>query len=343
MTASLRSSLGTSYYYGSATLTLAKPSGAVEGDILIAVMLNNDSTRTLDTYTGWTLLRNSEQATPTSVEQWVLSKKLGASEPASYDFIFNYAFNGAANVLCWQDGDEVDVDGAAAVSAVQTGPYASTAPTITTTVDDCLLVSIHGAMVTTSGVTPAFTPPSGYSSVFEAKWDSDARMFAVSTKTLATAGASGTAAGSWAVTGGGDGRATAVHLAISPAVTSYVARPDSDVTAGAWTASTGSVLYAMIDEETASDTDYITSSSASTVEIGLSSITTPPSGWITTVRYRILGDCTVSLREGASTEIASWPHSPGPGSATTYEQELTSGQQSSVTDWADLRLRIVKP
>lgn len=340
MTASLRSSLGTSYYYGSATLTLAKPAGAVEGDVLVAVLENDDASRTLDTYTGWTLLRDSEQASPTSIEQWVLKKKIGASEPASYDFVFNYAFNGVANVLCFQDADDVNVHGAAAVSAVQTGPYASTAPSITTTVNDCLLLAIHGAVVTTSGATPAYTAPSGYASAVEAKSQYDARMFAIATKTQASAGASGTAAGSWAVTGGGDGRATAVHLAISPAVTSYVARPDSDISAGTWTASTGTDLYAMLDETVASDADYITASSAGTCEVKLSAITAPPAGWQTKIRVRNLGDNTVKLMCGA-TEIASWVYSDA--SATTHTETLTSGQQSSVTNWSDLRLRYIKP
>lgn len=345
MTASYRSSLGTSYYYGSATLTLAKPAGAVEGDILIAVMLNLDSTRTLNTYTGWTLERNSEQAAPTSTEMWVLSRKLGSSEPASYDFVFNYSFDGAANIICYKDCDAVNVDDAASVSAVDSSsPYAATSPTITTTVDDCLLITVQGLRITTSGGTPTYTPPAGYTQRLFASSVYEYRFFAVCDKVQASAGASGTAAGEFQVTGTpGDGRTHAVHLALSPSITSYVARPDGDVSAGAWTASSGSNLYAMIDEETPSDSDYITSTSASTVEVALSSITTPPAGWVTTVRYRIIGDCTVSLREGASTEIASWPHSPGPGTATTYEQELSSGEQASVSDWTDLRLRIVKP
>jgi hypothetical protein len=36
-------------------------------------------------------------------------------------------------------------------------------------------------------------------------------------------------------------------------------RPISDVAKGSWTASTGSDLYAMIDEEGVSDADYIRS------------------------------------------------------------------------------------
>ena len=344
MTAAFRSSLGTNYYYGSATLTLAKPAGVVEGDLLVAVMLNADATRTLNTYTGWTLERNTEQASPTSTELWVLSKKAGASEPASYNFVFNFSFDGAANILAFQDADAVNVDDAAAVSAVDSGsPYAATSPDITTTVNDCLLVTVQGLRISSPGGTPTYTPPSGYTERLFAGVSYENRFLAVCDKTLATAGASGTAAGEFQVTGTpGDGRTHAVHLAISPAVSSYTARPDGDVSDGTWSASSGSDLYAMIDEETPSDADYIEATSAGTCEVALSSINTPPAGWITTIRYRILGDCTVSLRQG-STEVASWAHSPGPGSATTYNQSLSSGEQASISDWTDLRLRFVKP
>jgi hypothetical protein len=121
---------------------------------------------------------------------------------------------------------------------------------------------------------------------------------------------------------------------------SDIGRPDSDVSAGTWTPSTGSDLYAMIDEETPSDADYITASSSGTCEVMISTMNAPTGGWETTVRYRVEGDITVSLREGASTEIATWTHSAG--SPTTYTQTLSSGEQSSITDWTDLRLRFVK-
>jgi hypothetical protein len=53
-----------------------------------------------------------------------------------------------------------------------------------------------------------------------------------------------------------------------------ISRPSSDVTVTGWSASTGSDLYAMIDEATASDTDYIisptTSGTAASAIFGLS-------------------------------------------------------------------------
>lgn len=43
------------------------------------------------------------------------------------------------------------------------------------------------------------------------------------------------------------------------ATATVIARPNSDITTTGWTASTGTVLYEMIDEVTPSDADYIIS------------------------------------------------------------------------------------
>jgi len=76
--------------------------------------------------------------------------------------------------------------------------------------------------------------------------------------------------------------------------TSQYARPTSDVADGNWLnqASSNVNLYASIDEEVASDTDYIRSGSSpsdDTCTVGLSSISTPAAGTVTMrVRARFL-------------------------------------------------------
>jgi hypothetical protein len=68
------------------------------------------------------------------------------------------------------------------------------------------------------------------------------------------------------------------------------AHPISDVSAGSWTASTGSDLYAMIDEETASDSDYDRSGASpsdDTMEVRLTALGIPDAGDVTfTIRHR---------------------------------------------------------
>lgn len=78
---------------------------------------------------------------------------------------------------------------------------------------------------------------------------------------------------------------------ISTATAHQIAYPISDVSAGSWTASTGTDLYATIDETVASDTDYDQSGvspSNDTMEVQLTSLSTPSTGDVTfTVRHRI--------------------------------------------------------
>lgn len=126
-----------------------------------------------------------------------------------------------------------------------------------------------------------------------------------------------------------------------PVVTAQYARPVSDVSAGGWTASTGSDLFAMLDEASANDADYITSTTASICEVALGGLTDPAVSTGHIVRYRIsatAGGIIVRLREG-STTIASWTHAPAPGSLTTYAQTLSGGEADSITNYAALKLQ----
>jgi len=150
--------------------------------------------------------------------------------------------------------------------------------------------------------------------------------------------------------------ARTAHVWVTPAASSVLfsgaaptllqfqtARPASDVTVGAWVPSTGSDLYAMIDEPNVDDADHIyTAFNAAESEVALSALQDPLSSTGHTLRYRVEGNgssgITVTLLCG-STVIASWTHDPAPSSWTTYEQTLSSGQADAITDYSDLRVR----
>ena len=73
-------------------------------------------------------------------------------------------------------------------------------------------------------------------------------------------------------------------LVLIPAAGGQIARPVSDVSVGNWTASSGTDRYAMVDEETASDTDYITSGAAPANDecvLALGALSTPVAGTVT--------------------------------------------------------------
>ena len=126
-----------------------------------------------------------------------------------------------------------------------------------------------------------------------------------------------------------------------PTVIYQYARPDADVSDGAWLPSTGSDLYACIDETTYSDTDYIYTTSLSSCTVSLSTLSDPSSSDNHTARYRAKGDgatdLVVTLKQG-STTIATWTETNASSTMTTYEHTLTSGEADSITDYSDLRL-----
>lgn len=124
------------------------------------------------------------------------------------------------------------------------------------------------------------------------------------------------------------------------------AMPSADVIDGTWTPSAGADLFAVLDENPASDADYIqTNTAADSCTVALASLTDPASSAGHKVSYRLQGDGTsgvlVELLQG-STVIASWTHDPAPTSATQFDQTLTGTQADSITDYTALRVRFTE-
>lgn len=116
--------------------------------------------------------------------------------------------------------------------------------------------------------------------------------------------------------------------------------PVSDVSAGSWTPSSGTDLYAMLDETAASDTDYIAATSATTCTLALASGSDPASSTGHILRYRLppgSGTVSVALKQGTTT-IASWGPHTLTGAAQDFAQTLTGGEADSITDYSALRV-----
>jgi phosphohistidine phosphatase SixA len=137
------------------------------------------------------------------------------------------------------------------------------------------------------------------------------------------------------------GHAPTVSQAGAPADPRY-ARPQSDISAGAWLPSTGSDLYAMIDEVSQDSADYISTSTPSTCEVRLNPVVDPGTSSGQVVRYQVWspdGDgVIVSLMQGAAV-IASWTHASLPATATVFARELSAAECDSITDYANLRFK----
>jgi len=129
-------------------------------------------------------------------------------------------------------------------------------------------------------------------------------------------------------------------LPIAISVTYSFARPTSDITTG-WTPSTGSNHYALIDEATADDADYVYATAASqTDEVQLGALTAPTGD--VQIRYRVQniaasGRVTVSMYEGATLVKADTQRTAD----GTYTMVVTSTDYAAVGNWSNIRLRFV--
>lgn len=143
-----------------------------------------------------------------------------------------------------------------------------------------------------------------------------------------------------ATTQGANGSCIAL-LTLPPATLTpamQTARPDADISDGPWTPSTGADLFAVLDESTTDDGDYILTSANGTAEIGLQTVDTPAAG-AQTLTYRAYGTpdkaLTVGLYQGA-TLVEQWTTDPVAAAVTEYVRTLTTG----ITDGSDLRVRV---
>ena len=213
---SFRAGAAATKYAADQNLTLTKPSGAAENDILQAVLATNDSTRTVTSVpTGWVLTANIGESISPGGRMWVYKKKAGASEPADYTWVFNWPFNGMTAIWATQDCDDVSIYGTE-VSGVLTTPYSVATPSIAVPDDSSLVVWIGGLRTIDHTADTVPTAPSGFTLRIDGGAAYEYASIAVADKQQATAGASGTATGSIARSGGGNGRGFGVLLAISP-------------------------------------------------------------------------------------------------------------------------------
>ena len=123
-------------------VTVNKPSGTVEGDLMLALLVK-DGTETWNVLSGWTaVIDNIIENGRASVR--VLRKTAGASEGSDYTFTWtgvNQRSHGTIlRITGFNSGSPIDVTG------TNTGTTISpTAPDVTTTVNDTLIVRYFGS------------------------------------------------------------------------------------------------------------------------------------------------------------------------------------------------------
>jgi hypothetical protein len=140
------------------TLVIPTPGGLVSGDVLLAVV----SVRGAPTITppvSWTLVRLDINST--TMRQAVFVKTAGGSEPGSYTFTLSSAQSAAGGIVAYSgvDGSSpIDAHGGQANAA----STSITAPSITTTGPDRMLVGFFGTAALTT-----MNPPAGMTERFD--------------------------------------------------------------------------------------------------------------------------------------------------------------------------------
>lgn len=122
------------------------------------------------------------------------------------------------------------------------------------------------------------------------------------------------------------------------------ARPASDVSQGAWSASSGSDLYAMVDEVTSSGSDYIVATTTTTCRMKLGPVLDPHTSANQAVRYQAWapggGSLTVRLLQG-DIVIATRTHASLPDVETIDKLSLSAAECDAITDYTDLYIELV--
>lgn len=147
-------------------LAIAKPAGTVQGDVLLARVINrNNVAAVLTPPSGWTVLRSDQSAS--QIKAWVLYKVASASEPASYTFTIDLASYLAGSISAFSGVDTANpID---AQSGQKNGlTSAFNTPAITTTSANGLAVWF-GSQIWTGAACPdsPIVPPAGFTEAFE--------------------------------------------------------------------------------------------------------------------------------------------------------------------------------
>jgi hypothetical protein len=130
---------------------LPKPTGVTSGDALLAAVAVRGAP-TITPPAGWTLVR--QEANASTMRQAIFVHVAGGSEPATYTFTFSSAQSSAGGIAAYSGVDPtnpVDAHG----GQLNAASTSITAPSITTTGPDRMLVGFFGLPALSSMTAPS--------------------------------------------------------------------------------------------------------------------------------------------------------------------------------------------
>lgn len=323
------------------SINVVLPGSVQAGDALLIVVGVN-VLDTISTPSGWTLLDSRAGGS----SRFTLYGKTAVAGDAGATVNFTTATSVvkmSAFALAWSGADTATPFHRVAGVAESTSQATHVTPTVTTTIDGCLIAQM--AMVKSSGAT-SWTESTGLTERVEVLHTGSAPNGAAAGDGIAEpAGTYGGAVFTSDVAGGQGGMWT---VAIAPAVTSVTVRPVSDVTTAGWTAvpAVGSGVPISSNLADSNDATYVESQANATNQVFESKYQTPPTP-LKTVTTRVStagGAASMSVKTElymGATLIASWPpETVLVTSPTTFTYSTTTAQQGAQTDPTNLRKRV---
>jgi len=143
-------------------IVVNKPAGVVTNDVLLAAV-SVDQTPTITPAAGWTLVRSD--ANGTTQTQALYWHAAGGSEPATYTFAFGAPVTAAVAGIAAYSGVNTTTPIDVAAGQANAASTSITAPSITTTVANTMVVGVFGL-----DKNATFSPPAGMAE----RWDVDA-------------------------------------------------------------------------------------------------------------------------------------------------------------------------
>ena len=194
------------------SISIGRPAGTQAGHVMVAAIVSNDDDPGFSAPAGWTLVR--DEGIQNSVRQAVYVKVATASEPSAYTWTLSTSTSRrlAGGIISYAGVDTAQPVDAHAGATNAGGGTAVTAPSVTTTVENALLV--HLAAVNAEG---SLTPPTGMTERWEqTAWKADSPRDVTASTSDNTQAATG-ATGPRTATASNPGPNIGVLLALRPA------------------------------------------------------------------------------------------------------------------------------
>lgn len=191
-----------------ANVTAVVPSGTASGDLLIAFPISDDTSTLSTAGSGFTQVNGQQIGGNSDESLYVYTKTAGGSE-SNTTWTLSTARNWGVLLLrvTGHNGRDVSATGSGSAANSTSQPV----PAVTTTVNDCLLISVIAS--DQSAVTPpTLTAPSGYTEVLDTEQAGANMVVGFATGVQTTAGT--TSAVNWTI--GASDRAALATVAVKP-------------------------------------------------------------------------------------------------------------------------------